>query len=527
MTKEELNSSGVGETVVVKESGRIFRYFRNCLALGALSLTGGLVGAAQVPVEGNFGPHRAEVQLTFDNYAHIDAGPLGPIRIPDQSGGLPLGARLRLNEIPITSATEPVIPSLESLQAEFENTELREYANLYTNVEQDIDDIKDQLILQVLKYGLATGASISSVYMLIGATRRRELLKKFQNPGLVHALAAITIASATLPSDRVEVERQEPSEWIQSDELFNGTPLEGAEVRGEIMRISLGGIRQIVDYHEQTVEFYQNASTSIREITQTRSLIPEYLRDEDVRVAIITSDLHCNYGMNQFMQTLSDVARADMWLDTGDITMNGSVAENICLEELVRNMPAERLIALGNHDSNETQVQAERLGFQVLDGEITTVEGISFLGIRDPNRSYFGSNQSYRSDLLNSPAQLLKDVACQSEDKPIILAHNTVMALPSLVAGCSEIAFSGHSHNFNIEEVDNEQQGDGGLLITNGSSGGAGGNGLTIGIPGRDATILIAAFRTNQITNTSEMIGYNKVVVTPEGEVLTTFHRTP
>lgn len=97
------------------------------------------------------------------------------------------------------------------------------------------------------------------------------------------------------------------------------------------------------------------------------------------------SDLHCNLAMTEFWTRLVQVTHPTLVFSAGDDTLNGTATEKTCVageRAIARGLPFVDIG--GNHDSALTEKQMKAAGATVLDGKVTDVAGISFLGDDDP-----------------------------------------------------------------------------------------------------------------------------------------------
>jgi len=164
----------------------------------------------------------------------------------------------------------------------------------------------------------------------------------------------------------------------------------------------------------------------------------------------MVSDLHCNVGMGPLIRTSAEKSGAQIILDAGDTTINGTAVEQYCVTTFRRAAPSgvEIVNSPGNHDSTETEAMYRRAGATVLDGKVVTVKGIRFLGDSDPNATRLGAGTSSagRESVAEVGARLA-DVACDDSDGvDILLIHTPRVGLEALNRGCVPAQLSGHLH---------------------------------------------------------------------------------
>lgn len=202
--------------------------------------------------------------------------------------------------------------------------------------------------------------------------------------------------------------------------------------------------------------------------------------DDDVRVLWV-SDVHNNPEAYRLMSTLVTEFGVSAVVDTGDSTDFGSDAEAQLLTPMA-GFGVPYLWVRGNHDSAVVQTAVGNLGGDVVvldDGDTYEVAGIRFAGTGDPrfNPSSFVVNDSAREQLTAAGERLasaLDASAAAGEPVDVALVHEPPMALP--LVGKVPLVLDGHTHQrASAAAGDGDGEGDGGtLLLTQGSSGGAG-----------------------------------------------------
>lgn len=186
-----------------------------------------------------------------------------------------------------------------------------------------------------------------------------------------------------------------------------------------------------------------------------------------VRVLHI-SDLHLNpVGLDVALQVAGqfDVAAV---VDTGDITAEGTDVE----AAFVRRIPEFRVpyvFVRGNHDSAATEgmvrIQPNAI---VLDGETTTVAGITFFGVGDPlytPGSDLTTSQQRQAKERFAPS-VARMVAEHGPAPDAVLVHDRVIARD--LVGEVPLVLAGHGHRF-FGRADGDT-----LTLAVGSTGAAG-----------------------------------------------------
>ncbi|PWJ55357.1 Predicted phosphoesterase [Quadrisphaera granulorum] len=207
--------------------------------------------------------------------------------------------------------------------------------------------------------------------------------------------------------------------------------------------------------------------------------------DDDVRVLWV-SDVHNNPEAYRLMSTLVEEFDIVGVVDTGDSSDFGSEAETSLLTPMA-SLGVPYLWVRGNHDSSTTQAAVEALEaasdgrVQVLDdGESATIGGVRFAGTGDPrfNPSSLVLNEVVREQLTVAGEALGRSLEAEARaGRPVdvALVHEPPMALP--LVGRVPLVLDGHTHR-RASAVDGDT-----LLLTQGSSGGAGLRSLVDGEP--------------------------------------------
>ena len=164
--------------------------------------------------------------------------------------------------------------------------------------------------------------------------------------------------------------------------------------------------------------------------------------------------------MAPLIRTVVEGSDADLVLDAGDTTINGTSVEQYCVTTFARAVPdgVELVTSPGNHDSAETSKNYARAGATVLDGAVVEVAGLRILGDSDPNETRVGAGGTAQAgkESAAEEAQRLADVACDDDDGvDLLLIHTPAVGEPALESGCVPAQISGHLHRrYGPERVD-------------------------------------------------------------------------
>ncbi|WP_433498317.1 metallophosphoesterase family protein [Sphaerimonospora sp. CA-214678] len=124
--------------------------------------------------------------------------------------------------------------------------------------------------------------------------------------------------------------------------------------------------------------------TNVSQLYEAGSTLPIFDPDPEMIRVLHVSDLHINpIGWN-VIRSLKEQFKADLIIDTGDISDHGTKAENEYVKEIGR-LGVPYVFVRGNHDSMKTQrAVAKQKNAIVLDGEAATVKGLRIYGLGDP-----------------------------------------------------------------------------------------------------------------------------------------------
>jgi predicted phosphodiesterase len=228
------------------------------------------------------------------------------------------------------------------------------------------------------------------------------------------------------------------------------------------------------------------------------------------------SDLHLNPAGFDLVQQVVDQFGVDAVLDTGDITDWGSQPENRLITR-VGTMGAPYVYIRGNHDSAATAgLIREQPNTVVLDGEATTVAGISIVGVPDPRFTpdkSTGDDDAPEEVLVNSGEALAEVAEALPEPPSIAMVHDPKQAPP--LDGVVPLILAGHTHARDVSTLE-----DGTLLMVEGSTGGAGLRGLE----GEEPTPLSCTVLYLD-PDTGELRAYDEITLGGLGETEVTIQR--
>ncbi len=194
---------------------------------------------------------------------------------------------------------------------------------------------------------------------------------------------------------------------------------------------------------------------------------PRMPGENDIRVLHV-SDIHNNPLAVDLVAQLARRFRADLVVNTGDLTDYGTEAEEAVLQPL-RGLSMRQLFVAGNHDSRTTMRALSRIpDARVLDGQTAVIEGVRFLGFADPvsRRAGYGNVDPSAEDLDALEREIRRTVAGLSAPPDVLLVHNHRVA--ERLGGVAPVILYGHSHRASIRRI-------GGTVFINAGTTGAAG----------------------------------------------------
>ncbi|HLS34010.1 MAG TPA: hypothetical protein VK039_10515, partial [Brevibacterium sp.] len=259
--------------------------------------------------ESAFGPHEAVYSVTADSAIDVDLGPLGSVVVP-ADGVIPfgLGVHISVGEIPVESGVGG--STIDALGGD-----VTAYAALFSDpgahARTVVVALAQDAAVRAAVGTLALFALLIAVRALLGPARR-DFLVRGPRPGL--RAGAATTGLAVLAG--VFAAPFEPPRTIESDPVFIGTPLAGAEVTGRLSGVVDEAAQAATDMLRENDEFYSAARTDLARAWPLRPtssrLGPGALhglgaaQEPDLATVVWTSDIHCQTGMSRI---IGDVVR--------------------------------------------------------------------------------------------------------------------------------------------------------------------------------------------------------------------------
>lgn len=534
-----------------------------------------VVGLTTANAAGSLGPHTARYAVTTDSTVTVDLGPLGTLQI-DSPLPLTLGIRVTVQEIPEAVTVVDAASTLQALSGDlqtyvqfFTSPQATVHDVAWALAGDAARRAGGMLVLLLaLWFGgrWLMGAARRAELSARAAAHRQQIV------GAVAVVVVASVAFTSSTSDRVPTGGQAQTSTVFNGTALEGARVTGrlGGVINTYGSMVVGAIRQNDEFYadadaamvaawddRQTqmaadaeaaaqAEADADAAEAPGDAGGTGSTDADGTEpgadgtstdgtgadgtstdepsdepsptstpdDEDAEpiTLLLFSDMHCNVGMARLVTSLAKLSDADVVLDGGDTTMNGTSVEQYCVTTFARAVPSgvPLVTSPGNHDSSETSQMYAKAGATVLSGEVVTVDGIRILGDHDPNETRIGvGTTSTAGEDAQTMGERLSKVACDDSDGvDILLIHTPRVGTVPLDDGCVPVQLSGHLHR-RIEPV---QVGEG-IRYVNASSAGAAPDAPTLGPLHGTAELTVLRFDPT----TRQMLDWQLVQVFPDG----------
>lgn len=334
-------------------------------------------GVGRTKITDYLGPNRTTIAVDYSGETRVDLGPLGNAYLPMSYG--PVGLSISVSGIRGEQGGDSLL-SQQTLQA---------YLNLYNEPREAMSGIAQRLRQDAIRHGIA--AEIVLVLVMIGWTQR----KRFLSPRLVElsrsrnatlsyiVLLTVTTSVVVAPTHTHPQPARYPVTAAEGTR-FAGLTVDSPALDDLIDRGSKG-LSTLVDRQDKAVDKFVHQATA--GLKKHKDRLAEAEPNEQRIFGF--SDLHCNVAMSKVWKRLVKWTDPSAALSTGDDTDNGTAVERSCITQESKMLGDRPFInAPGNHDSNKTTGDQQRsVGTKVLDGKITEVDGVRYLGDADPEHN--------------------------------------------------------------------------------------------------------------------------------------------
>lgn len=449
--------------------------------------------------------HDAVVRPTLSQYAVVEPGAILPdVRVPIDS---PVGVDVRLGKT--EAATTEELVSRYAFIASQPDAQIEKVTGLVT----------DMAVSAALR-GAVAGAVPVALWLLLGARRRRELVRGVVSrrglaSGVVLVVAVGLIWQPWDGDDVTTGETQDADDtWITlADFLGPEVPLpaEAAslELRSDVTTTqSRRLIESAVSTYDTSLTFYSEAVDKVDDLELRE---PE----DDETVVVFVTDRHDNIGMDPVARAIGDAAGATAVFDGGDDTSTGQPWEAFSLDSVQRAFSDyDRWSVIGNHDHGDfVGDYLGDLGWTRLDGSVVDGPGDSTLmGTDDPRSSGLGNWRDEPGLTFDEVRDRITEDACASEERiNTLLVHDASLGRGALEEGCVDLVIGGHIHVRSGPTPVEGENGEIGYTFTSGTTGGAA-YAIAVGSkPRRQAETTLITYRDGR------PVGMQWVILQPNG----------
>lgn len=509
---------------------------RRWMGRAGIVLAGGLIGATagfgyaiDTPTETHVAGLDASVEIMDGDMSQVDMA-VGSIKIPTDINvaGKDLAARITIHGV-----------SEDSEAQNFNSNTLGSFLQLFSDPEHDIATVRDTVINRLWQLPLYTGLGVmgAEVLTMSGAAvarrsmsdeRREAFSQAFHAAPKTKFIAGATataIAFGGISGYSIAALPDAPHASGTPDKIFDNTPLQGAEISGLVKPIVDNAAPAIEKYIKDNDTFYDMVRGNVK--TQFETVIGVTEKQENEHYIVVASDRHCNVGMDRVIAEAAKLYGADTYVSAGDDNMSGTVSiESACTSGLAQRLIGEHVtpvVAPGNHDSPQTIKDEESQGYKVLEHDkIITVNGITFIGDADPRRSAFGHpltpGGAAGDKVIAKEGQDLANAAAKS-DKPIDIGvvHEPNASDALIKSGLARLVIRGHTHSKKGPFATTGENGQATYYLTEGTTGGAKEDSLTLGPLKTAATLSVYRFNTG-----TKVFQYSNITVKPDMSVTIT-----
>lgn len=410
------------------------------------------------------GPVQATFRLRLDTAGGTRVGvpPLGTISLHDHAG--PLRLRISIDQVDV-KGVQALISSTES------NDEIGD--RLAKDVRIALIELAVRSVLSAL-----AGAVVLSVLVF------RRPKHAFLAAGTALLLVATSVGIATASFRTTAL----------SEPRFSGLLASAPAAIGDVQDIAA----RFTAYREELAKLVTNVS----KLYDVASTLPASLPSGSTTSVLWVSDIHDNPEAFTVMASLISQFRVAAVVDSGDLSDHGTALENR-LYTPIATLGVPYVYVKGNHDSADETVASIRkfTNVTVLDDSTATVAGLTFTGIGDPRftPNKTAPTSSDQTTLLSEYGSRLA-VQAEATRADVAVIHDPAMSGP--LFGHVPLVLAGHLHHRDV------QTGNGTLMLTQGSTGGAGLRGLEGAEPlPLDASVLYFDDTTHRL------IAYDDVTV--------------
>jgi predicted phosphodiesterase len=386
-----------------------------------LALGGAFVGSLLAPSSHTrLGPLtvKVDVRPSLHPATQLAVAPFGSVRFDTHSAPLAVNA------------------SIETVDVEQAQQVLSSSASL-----RDLEDsAPDRMRSAVLRAAIFTALCALAGALVVGALGERTLRAALESGAIALVVVLVFGSGAVL--------------------TFHQDSLAAPKFSGVLSRAPyvVGQTQSLVKRLESYRAGLADVVDSITSLYAVGSRLPGTVEGEakgEVITVLHVSDIHDNPLGFDLTDRLVKQFGADLVVDTGDITTNGTSLEGTQLSRIA-DLKVPYVFIRGNHDSASTQESvAAQPNAVVLDDSVQTVGGLTFAGIGDPRFTpEEGSAAPHREQAVAADAQLAAtirgyDTAHPLDKVDVALVHDPQAAQP--LEGVVPLIMAGHLHKRSVK----------------------------------------------------------------------------
>jgi hypothetical protein len=318
---------------------------------------------------------------------------------------------------------------------------LQLYTGLFHDPERAVRGYVDLVVDEAVRTFLLTELVLSVTGAGVVLALRRLLPRRPDTERLRGRVAAtavlLALVSSGLAVGALEAsDADEPERGVYALPALDGTQAAGATTSSVVLRLLLGDavpkVQELVARQEANVDaFTARAESGLR--TQASAMTGP--RDGELAV-LMESDMHCNQAMiglqSRVRAMLTDAFGKDvpaLMAITGDLTTNGTAAENGCIDDERAVAGDAPVVAVtGNHESTQSAAAMAAAGMTVLHGDSHRVAGVEVLGDGDPQRSELFGGTYLRDDVTEEQVGRRLRRTAEQHRPAMVLVHEAYAA---------------------------------------------------------------------------------------------------
>lgn len=340
----------------------------------------------------------------------------------------PLGTiSAKTHKLPVKVSAKMERVSLESLKNLADGTTTK--SEIFARSEKQAQEALRMFLVKILVLSAVGG-------MIAGMTLSPRSWQKVVAGGLIALTSVSVLAAATVATYDYRAFRQPRYTGLLSAAPWLMNSIE----------------EKLNDFNSFRKKVKKIASNLHYFYSKMENMEADHIGDDTLRVLHV-SDIHNNPAGLDLINQVSRDFRADLIIDTGDISDFGTPIE-AGLVSKVKDIGIPYLFIPGNHDSPELVAELDALEKVTVlrKGEVYGFEGLSVLGFPDPTSAAAESQVSQTDKVADKYAEELRDIFIRQQQRPDIVAVHDIRNADRL-KGRAALVLSGHTHRAGIETI--------------------------------------------------------------------------